>query len=76
MCVRIDMKLSRQVVLDVLERRITTGESITQAAIADEIGCCLHTVFRAMRDLRATGRIQKIGRVNYPSRIEIIHDEH
>jgi biotin operon repressor len=58
MCVRIDVTLSREAILTAIRNRTASGKPVTLDAIADEVGCHRITVWRAIQDLRHTGRIE------------------
>lgn len=56
------MALSRQRVLEIIKQRKHRGESLGAADLALEIGCSISTVWNALRDLKAAGKIQTIQR--------------
>lgn len=58
MCVRIDVALSRQKVLEVILDHKKHGKPVTRDAIAQTIGCHPITVWRAIQDLQHAGQIR------------------
>jgi DNA-binding GntR family transcriptional regulator len=64
MYARIDVSLTRQTVLTIIQKRLETGESVTQDDIAAHMNCHPMTVFRAIRDLKRAGKIRLVQRGN------------
>jgi Mn-dependent DtxR family transcriptional regulator len=77
MSVRVDVALSRQKVLEIIENRVASGKPVTREAIAEEIGCHPNTVWRAIKDLRNTGQITMTQRGNphVPTQYEVLGEE-
>lgn len=59
---RIDLVLSRNRVLEVLQKRVSHKQPCNLEAIAQEVNCSVMTVRRAIRDLSNAGKVKRVWR--------------